>query len=384
MAQLELLDGLTPYMWLIPLSISFFLTLFNLVFWPIAKKETKLLEKVDILVPARNEEENIERCVRQALQNSKHINKVIVCDDNSTDKTPLILKELQKEFQNLKVIQGRPLPKGWAGKVFACQQLLESSEAERVLYIDCDVSLKKDAVSKLLYILDDEYNCHALTGVPLQKMETWAEKLILPLLYTTYFSWLPVPLIWRSKDPKFMVAMGQIMLLRKKALLKAGGFEGIKNSIVDDMDLLTNIKKSGGKVLFTDASQVSTCRMYDSAKSVWEGFSKNIFEGVGRKASALFAVLALYYVSFVLPFIGLLFSWLGFIEKEVYLLPSLIGVFMNLLPRLIMAIRFHHSILSSFMHPFGVLFLLSIALNSWHWSKKKNIKWKGRSYTSAT
>ena len=146
-------------------------------------------------------------------------------------------------------------------------------------------------------------------------METWAEKLILPLLYTTYFSWLPLPLIWRSKDPKFMVAMGQIMLLRKKALLKAGGFEGIKNSIVDDMDLLTNIKKSGGKVLFTDASQVSTCRMYDSAKSVWEGFSKNIFEGVGRKASALFTVLALYYVSFVLPYMGLLFSWSGFINN---------------------------------------------------------------------
>ena len=83
MAQLELLEGLTPYMWLIPLSISFFLTLFNLVFWPIAKKETKLLEKVDILVPARNEEENIEKCVREAFQNSKHINKVIVCDDLS-------------------------------------------------------------------------------------------------------------------------------------------------------------------------------------------------------------------------------------------------------------------------------------------------------------
>ena len=86
------------------------------------------------------------------------------------------------------------------------------------------------------------------------------------------------PLIWRSKDPKFMVAMGQIMLLKKEALLKAGGFEAIRNSIVDDMDLCTNIKKSGGKVIFTDASEVSTCRMYDSAKSVWEGFSKNIYE----------------------------------------------------------------------------------------------------------
>ena len=103
----------------------------------------------------------------------------MVCDDNSTDKTPNILKKLQKEFKSLKVIQGKSLPKGWAGKVFACQQLLESSEAENVLYIDCDVSLKKGAVSKLLYLLEDKYKCHALTGVPLQKMETWAEKLIL-------------------------------------------------------------------------------------------------------------------------------------------------------------------------------------------------------------
>ena len=330
MAQLDLLGDLTPYMWLIPLSISFLLTLFNLVFWPTAKYKTKGKGKVDVLIPARNEEKNIEKCLRQALQNSQHINKVIVCDDNSTDKTPYILKELQREFKNLKVIQGKSLPKGWAGKVFACHQLLESSEAEKVLYIDCDVSLKKDAVSKLLYLLEDKYNCQALTGVPLQKMETWAEKLVLPLLYTTYFSWLPIPLIWRSKDPKFMVAMGQIMLLKKKELLKAGGFEGIKNSIVDDMDLFTNIKKTGVRVLFTDASQVSTCRMYDSAKSVWEGFSKNIFEGLGRKTTALFGVLALYYVSFILPFMALFFSWLGLIEKDLYLLPSLIGVFMNL------------------------------------------------------
>ncbi|MBG07750.1 MAG: hypothetical protein CME68_03270 [Halobacteriovoraceae bacterium] len=380
MAQLDHLGPLTPYMWLIPISISFFLTLFNLVFWPVAKKETKGLGTVDILIPARNEEDNIERCVRQALQNSQHVNKVIVCDDNSTDNTPTILKTLQAEFSNLKVIQGKSLPKGWAGKVFARHQLMLSAEAETILYIDCDVSLKKDAVSKLLYLLEDKYNCQALTGVPLQKMETWAEKLILPLLYTTYFSWLPIPLIWRSKDPKFMVAMGQIMLLKKSELLKAGGFEAIKNSIVDDMDLLTNIKKSGGKVLFTDASKVSTCRMYDSAKSVWEGFSKNIYEGVGRKTTALLGVLTLYYISFILPFLGLFFSWIGLIEKEVYLFPSLIGVFMNIFPRILMAIRFRQPLMSCIFHPLGVLFLLSIALNSWRWSKKKNIKWRGRSY----
>ena len=381
MAQFNDLELLFPYLWLIPITISFLLTLFNLVFWPTAKKKTKGTGKVDILIPARNEEENIETCLRQALQNSQHINKVVVCDDNSTDKTPTILKKLQKEFKSLKVIQGKSLPKGWAGKVFACQQLLESSEAENVLYIDCDVSLKKDAVSKLLYLLEDKYKCHALTGVPLQKMETWAEKLVLPLLYTTYCSWLPIPLIWRSKDPKFMVAMGQIMLLKKKELLKAGGFEAIKSSIVDDMDLCTNIKKSGGKVIFTDASKVSTCRMYGSAKSVWEGFSKNIYEGLGRKTTTLFGVLSLYYISFILPFVSLTFSCLGPIEKDLYLIPSLLGVFMNLLPRILMALRFKQALTFCLLHPFGVLFLLSISLNSWRWSKKENIKWRGRSYS---
>ena len=62
----------------------------------------------------------------------------------------------------------------------------------------------------------------------------------------------------------------------------------------------TNIKKSGGKVIFTDASKVSTCRMYDSAKSVWEGFSKNIYEGLGRKTTTLFGVISLYYTSSII------------------------------------------------------------------------------------
>ena len=85
------------------------------------------------------------------------------------------------------------------------------------------------------------------------------------------------------------------MLLKKKELLKAGGFEAIKNSIVDDMDLCTNIKKSGGKVIFTDASKVSTCRMY-IGKERLKAFQRISMKGLGER-QLLFSEFSLCIIS---------------------------------------------------------------------------------------
>lgn len=71
---------------------------------------------VSVLVPARNEALNIEKCVRSLLAQDYAGFEVIVLDDHSTDETPDILEELRVENPALKIIRGEPLPVGWLGK----------------------------------------------------------------------------------------------------------------------------------------------------------------------------------------------------------------------------------------------------------------------------
>jgi cellulose synthase/poly-beta-1,6-N-acetylglucosamine synthase-like glycosyltransferase len=62
-----------------------------------------------VIIPARNEENNIETCIRSILNNNypKHLFEIIVADDFSTDATPQIVQSLQKEFSNVKLLSLR-------------------------------------------------------------------------------------------------------------------------------------------------------------------------------------------------------------------------------------------------------------------------------------
>lgn len=329
--------------------------------------------KISVLIPARDEVQQIEGCLRAALRGGLPLHEIIVCDDGSTDGTTELLARLQAELPLLRVISGAPLPPGWVGKVHAMHQLAAAAEGELLLFLDADVRAIEGGLQRLGALLP---GADMVTAVPRQLMLTPAEGLLMPLLHLSYVAWLPMFLIPLVSDPRVLAANGQLLMIRRARLEAIGGVAAIRGEVVDDMALGRAVKKSGGRVVFADGRDMATCRMYQSRAEVERGFSKNLYEGIGGSLPALFVVISLHLLFFVLPYLGLLASPLA----PALLLPSLVGVALNLGLRLGMAARWGHPIWSALAHPVGVVGLLRIAVRSALWSRAGRIEWRGRTY----
>jgi len=108
------------------------------------------LPLVSVLIPARNEERNIKNCVASLLRADYPKLEIIVLDDNSSDGTYRILRELSEHHENLRVIKGKKLPPGWNGKNWACHQLSQAARGEWFLFTDADTVHKPHSVSTAL------------------------------------------------------------------------------------------------------------------------------------------------------------------------------------------------------------------------------------------
>jgi len=370
-------DALTAYAWVAAALAAFAssLTLWNLMVWPRGRRAEGALPRASVLIPARNEMASIEASVRAALA-AKPL-EVVVYDDGSTDGTSEVLAALSLEDDRLRVVAGDGLPEGWVGKPHACHQLSRHARGEWLVFVDADVTLAPDGLQRLQGLAED-YDAEAVTAVPRQETRSFSERLILPLLHLTYTSWLPLPLIWRTHDPRFLAANGQILAVRRGAYDAVGGFERVRNEVVDDMAFCRQLKLGRRRVVFADGFALATCRMYGNAREVWRGFSKNLYEGIGGSLVALALVVALYVTAFVWPFVGLF----GALLLPSLLVPSVAGVVANLVLRGALAVRFRQPFESVLLHPLGTLALMAIAVNSAVWTHRGRVEWAGRVYAA--
>ena len=162
--------------------------------------------------------------------------------------------------------------------------------------------------------------------MPHQQAGTPFEALMMPLLHLTYTSWLPMPLVHWTHDERFLAANGQVVWLERAALDDIGGFAAVRAEIVDDMALMRRFKRHRHRVVFADGHHVATTRMYEGARELWQGFSKNAFEGIGGRIPAMLAVQALYLACFVLPYVVLGGGLLG---VDGWVVPGAVGVAAN-------------------------------------------------------
>ena len=350
------------------------ITLLNLLGWPRGRVGSATA-RVSVLVPARDEAENIASAVRAAAACDPAVHEILVYDDGSTDGTGAILGSLAAEIPRLRVLQGVPLPSGWVGKPHACHRLAAAAAGDVLLFVDADVRLRPDGVARLLSLLAD-HGAGVVTAVPHQRTGTFAERLMLPLLHVTYTSWLPLALVSRTADPRVLAANGQVIAFRRPVYATLGGFAAVHDQVVDDMAICRRAKAGGHRVVFADGERIATCRMYRSGRDLWAGFSKNLYEGLGGRPTRLLAVMALYALTFVVPCGALFAAALG----APVLAPALVGAGANLVQRAVLAVRHGHRAWSALLQPLAVLVLLALAVNSWRWSRRGAIRWRGRTY----
>jgi chlorobactene glucosyltransferase len=351
------------------------MTLLNAVSWRRGRTGASFSGRVSLLIPARNEAMRLPAALRAVAASHSPPHEVIVYDDGSTDATPAVLAELAREMPTLRVIRGGDLPAGWVGKPHACERLAGAATGEVLVFVDADVVLSPTGLERLASIHAD--GASVVTAVPLQITRSPFEQLVVPFLLLSYLSWLPLELVARSRDERVVAANGQVLSVTRDALQKLGGFAAVRTEIVDDVALVRQAKRTGLPVAFVDGSQIASCRMYDSAGAVWRGFSKNIHEGVGS-SQALAGVVALYFATFVLPWLllGLSAVW------PALLLPAAVAVSANVLQRVVLSLRWRQSLLGVAHQAIGALCVIAIALNSLRWSLRGEIHWAGRRYRS--
>ncbi len=348
----------------------------NLAVWPRGRRTGRIPGRVSVLIPARDEAANIERCVRAALGGSQTPDEVLVYDDASTDGTGRIVARIAAEDARVRLLPGPALPAGWVGKPHACHHLARAATGDMLVFADADVTLSPTGLARLGSVFE-RYDADLVTAGLRQRTGTFAERLVIPLLHLTYLAWLPLPLVWRLRDPRFLVANGQLLAVRRAAYEAAGGWAAVRAELVDDMAFCRRVKQTGGRVVFTDGFRMASVRMYPNARALWDGFSKNLYEGVGGRPAALLAVGVLHAGVFIAPYTVLGLAWAG---VRVPRRPAVVGVAANTALRALLAIRFCQPLEGILLHPVGVLALLAIGANSFRWSRRGTIRWRGRSY----
>jgi hopene-associated glycosyltransferase HpnB len=270
------------------------------------------------VVPARNEADVIGRAVGSLLkQDYAGAFHVIVVDDHSTDGTAAVAVAAARDLgleDRLTVLTAQPLPAGWSGKVWAQSQGIGAIDtlglpAEFLLLTDADIYHPVDAATQLVArtILEDRDLVSLM--VRLRCDSLW-EKALIPA-FVFFFAKL-YPFAWVNDVKKSTSgAAGGCMLVRRSALVEAGGIESIRQELIDDCSLAERIKHRSGRndarpirLDLADASE--SLRPYDSWREIWNMIARTAFTQL-RYSPLLLAgtVLGMFVIYLVPPLFAL-------------------------------------------------------------------------------
>jgi len=348
------------------------ITLFNVLTAPMLKyaPARKIAPRVSVLVPARNEEKNIDACLEGLIEQDYPNLEIFVLNDDSADDTAAIVRQFSARDQRVQLIDGAPLPAGWLGKNWACHQLSEQATGEIFIFTDADNRYSPQAVAHTIGWMQ-KYDLGLLSAFCHQITETLPEKLAVPVVNMFVYSYLPLWLTYYGKGASLAAANGQWLAFTRAAYAKIGGHRAVCHHVVEDVELSRLAKRHGEKILAASARDEVFSRMYHSSREVWEGYSKNLFGLMNFKAVPFFITLVLLFFIHVAPYILVWFKPLTML--------ALSTIAMNVLIRFLLAIKFAQPVFTStLLHPVSILYIILIGFNSYRCYKTGSLKWKGR------
>ncbi len=336
-----------------------------------------------ILVPARDEAAVIGETVSRLLRQAHPHYEVIVLDDGSTDGTARLAREAAAGDPRLRVIPGRPLPPGWAGKNWACQQLAEAARGDLLVFTDADVRWEPGALAALASLMG-KTRADVFTVWPTQETRTWGERLAVPLIALVVIGYLPELAVRFIPWPVFAAANGQCIAFRRAAYERVGGHVAVHADVVEDVALARLAKRAGLRLVMADGHGLIGARMYTGWPQVRDGFAKSLLGGYGNSPFFLLLATVFHWLLFALPWLWLAGGWVlplgpGWPGFPLALVGLGVGV------RALSAAATRQRILDALLMPVSVALMTVIAARSlWWYFRFGGPQWKGRTIAHRT
>jgi chlorobactene glucosyltransferase len=341
---------------------------------------------VSVIIPARNEARNIDRCVRSVLASTYPSLEVIVVDDHSTDATSSITRAIAAGDSRLVVIDAPDLPAGWFGKQWACETGARAAKGELLVFTDADTRHAPDLLSRTVNALHDR-DASLLSIAGDQEMHSFWERIIQPQMFALLsIRYGGTEHVSRARRPEDVIANGQFILVRRNAYESLGGHAVVRDRVAEDMALGQEFFRSGRRVALVLALRQFSTHMYASLRELIEGWRKNIYAGGrhavigGRAGRAVYPVLLL-----ALPIVGLappivlLIAATGALASA-WLVWSASVVAVSLLFWAAIYRFMGESVFYALLYPLGLVMLFYIALGAV--TRGQRVQWKDRTYMS--
>ncbi|MGC8873055.1 MAG: glycosyltransferase [Chloroflexia bacterium] len=339
------------------------------------------LPLVSVLVPARNEEQNIGRCLESLLRQDYPRLEILVLDDNSGDRTSEIVQEIAAKDPRVRLLSGQPLQVGWHGKAFACHQLSREARGEWLLFTDADTVHAPSSVSASIRAAFQE-RADLLTYIPYLAAGSFWEKVILPLIAFFPLFLLPLGLVSRSSEPLFSMAFGPFLLFRASFYRAIGGHRAVRQEITEDMALGRLVKQHGGRLVLLNGVRVLSVRLYHNLGEIWRGLAKSAYAAFDFFLVGLLGLVGVNFLLFIGPYVLLYLALReGHWDRASWGWP-VVQIVLPWVGRLLVARRLKMDRWPCFLH--GLMMLVAIGLvfySIWQAHFGPGIPWKGRVYS---
>ena len=326
------------------------------------------------MIPARNEADVIAETLLSLDAQGQNL-RIVLVNDQSSDAT--VAEASCLNIENLTIIDGRPLEPGWSGKLWALQQGLPLVKTKTILLLDADIRLRPGTIPALQTRMR-KHDLQLVSLLAFLRMNSFWEKLLMPAF--VYFFKLLYPFHLSNSGSKAVAAAaGGCILLRLDSLVQTGGFEAIKNNLIDDCALARQFRDAGLATWIGLSHSARSQRRYDGLAGIWNMVARTAYTQLRYSIGLLLLCSALLTAAFVLPVAGLLSA-----DPATRLLA--VTGFLLMVASFLPTLRYYE------IHPFwcvglplaGALYLLMTWSSAWRYWTGAGADWKQRSYAGAS
>ena len=342
---------------------------------------------VSVVIPARNEERNIERCLRSVLTATYPRLEAIVVDDHSTDQTGEIARRIARDDSRVRVISNPDLPKGWFGKQWACDNGARESKGEIILFADADTTQSSDLVTRSVNLMRRR-SADLFSVAGKQELGSFWELLVQPQVFGMLaIRYGGTESVSKSRFVSSKIANGQCLFVRRAAYEELGSHALVKSHVADDMMMAQRFFARGKNVVIAEGIDQLSTRMYTSLGELVRGWGKNVYAGGidsipgGWFGRMLFPPLLLSApLSGILPALILLAS-IFFAVPEPLVVWAAITQIVLLVWWAFVYWHIERSPLYALLSPIGAAVVFYIFLRAV--MRGRRVMWKDREYVSA-